>query len=100
MDFRLNTIFDFNNGVRKSYLIKFKPINPVTMNTENNNNAIILNREHNHLSIHDSYLEIEFVLSDNTVGVFGNDANIGLVNYGILALFSSVNLETSGDKNY
>ena len=64
------------------------------MNTVNTNINIILNREENNLNIHDSYLEIEFVVSDNAGGVFANDANIRLVNCGILASFSSVKLET------
>ena len=48
--------------------------------------------------MHDSYLEIEFVVSNNAGGVFANDGNIRLVNYGIMALFSSVKLETSGGR--
>ena len=46
----------------------------------------------------DSYLEIEFVVSDDAVGVSANNANIRLVNYGVMALFSSVKLETSGGR--
>ena len=65
------------------------------MNSVNTNINIILNREENHLNIHDSYLEIEFVVPDNAGGVFANNANIRLVNYGMMALFSSVKLETS-----
>ena len=60
------------------------------MNTVKTNNKIILNGEGNHLIIHDSYLEIEFIVSDNVGGVFGNDANIRFVHYGILVLISSV----------
>ena len=56
---------------------------------------IIFKREENHLNIHDSYLEIEFFVSNNAGGVFANNANIRLVNYGMMALFSSVKLETS-----
>ena len=48
----------------------------------------------------DSYLEIEFVVSDDAGGVFANDANIRLVNYGMMALFSSVKLETSGGRTF
>ena len=42
------------------------------MNTVNTNINIILNREENHLkdSLRDSYLEIEFVVSDDAGGVF------------------------------
>ena len=46
----------------------------------------------------DSFLEIEFVVSDDARGVFANDANIRLVNYGMMALFSSIKLETSGGR--
>ena len=45
------------------------------MNTVNTNINIILNREENHLIINDSYLEIEFAVSDNAGGVFANKAN-------------------------
>ena len=46
----------------------------------------------------DSYLEIEFVVSDNGGGVFANDAIIRLVNYGMVELVSSIKLETSGGR--
>ena len=68
------------------------------MNTVNTQINIILNREENHLNMRDSYLEIEFVVSDDAGGVFANDANIRLVNYGMMALFSSIKLETSGGR--
>ena len=68
------------------------------MNTVNTNINIILKREENHLNIHDSYLDIEFVVLDNTGAVFANYANIRLVNYGTMALFSSFKLETSGGR--
>ena len=63
------------------------------MNTVKSNINIVLNREENHLSLHDSYLEIEFVVSDDAGALFANDANIRLVNYGMMALFNSVNLK-------
>ena len=52
----------------------------------------------NPLIIQDSYLEIEFVVSDNAGGVFANKDNIRLVNYGMMALLSSAKLETSGGR--
>ena len=82
----------------KSKIIKYKPNNLATMKTVNTNINIILNREENHLNLHDSYLEIEFVVSDDGGGVFANDANIRLVNYGMMALFSSIKLETRGGR--
>ena len=48
--------------------------------------------------MHDSYLEIEFVVADDAGGVFANDANIRLVNHGMMALFCSIKLETSGGR--
>ena len=68
------------------------------MNTVNTNVNIILNREENHLNLHDSYIEIEFVVSDDAGDVFANNANIRLVHYGMMALFSSVKLENSGGR--
>ena len=98
MDFNLDATYGYNNNMHKIKIIKYKPNNLATMNTVNTNNNIILNREENHFNIHDSYLEIEFVVSDDAGGVFANDANIGLVNYGMMALFSSIKLETSGGR--
>ena len=97
MDFNLETTYGYsNNNIHKSKIIKYKPNNLATMNTVNTNTNIILNREKNHLNLHDSYLEIEFVVSDDASGVFANDANIRLVNFGMMALFSSVKIETTG----
>ena len=98
MDFNLDTTYGYNNDIHKSKIIKYKPNNLATMNTTNTNINIILNREENHLNLHDSYLEIEFVVLDDAGGVFANDANSRLVNYGMMALFSSIKLETSGGR--
>ena len=98
MNFNLDTTYGYNNDIYKSKIIKYKPNNLATMNTVNTNIKIILNREESHLNLRDSYLEIEFVVSDDAGGVFANNANIRLVNYGMIALFSSVKLETSGGR--
>ena len=98
MDFNLNTTYGYNNDVHKSKIIKYKPNNLATTNTVYTNINIFLSREKNHLNLRDSYLEIEFVVLDDAGGVFDNDANIRLVNYGLIALFSSVKLETSGGR--
>ena len=98
MDFNLDATYGYNNDIHKSKIIKYKPNNLATMNTVITKISIILNREENNLNIHDSYLEIEFFESDNASGVFANNANIRLVNYGRMALFGSVLLETSGGR--
>ena len=92
------TTYGYNNDIHKSKIIKYKPNNLATMNTINTNLNIKLNREENYLNLHDSYLEIEFVVSDDAGDVFANDANIRLVNYVMMALFSSIKLETSGGR--
>ena len=98
MDFNLDTTYGYNNDIHKSKIIKYKSNNLATMNTINTNINIVLNREENRLILRDSYLEIEFVVSDDAGGVFADDANIRLVNNGIIALFSSIKLETSGGR--
>ena len=98
MNFSLDTTYGCINNIYKSKIIKYKPKNLETMNTVNTNINIILIREENHLNLRDSYLEIEFVVSDDAGGVFANDANIRLVIYGMMALFSSVKLETDGGR--
>ena len=95
MDFDLNKTYD----IHRSRIMKNKPNNLATLNTVNTNNNIILNREENYLNIHDSYLEIEFVVTDNAGGAFANNVNIRLVNYGMMALSSSIKLETSGGRS-
>ena len=98
MDFNLDTTYSYNNDIHKSKIIKYKPNNLETMITVITNIIIILKREENHLNLRDSDLEIEFVVLDDAGGVFANDANIRLVNYGMMALFSSIMLETSGGR--
>ena len=97
-DFNLDATYGYKNDIYKSKIIKNKPNNLATMNTVNTNINIILKREENHLNLRDSYLEIEFVVSDDAGGVFANDANIRLVSYGMMALFRSIKLETSGGR--
>ena len=58
MDFDLNTTYEFNNDIHKCKVINYKPNNLEAMNSVNTNMNIILNREENHLNIHDSNLEI------------------------------------------
>ena len=86
----------YNNDIQKSKVKKTN--NLATMNTVNTNNNILLNKEENHLNIHNSYLWIEFVVLDKAGGVFANNVNIRLVNCGMMALFKSVKLETSGGR--
>ena len=54
----------------------------------------MISRDEYLLYIRESYLEIEFKVSDRTGGIIANDANIRFVNYGVIILFFSISLET------
>ena len=95
MDFILDTTYGYNNDIHKSKILKYKQDNLATMNAVNTNINIILKREDNHLNLRDSYLEIEFVVSDDARGVFADDPNLRFAYFGMMALFSSIKLETS-----
>ena len=68
------------------------------MNIFNKNINIVVCTEENLLNIHEIYLEIEFDVSGNGGGILANDANVRLVNYGVISLFSSIKLETISGK--
>ena len=68
------------------------------MNTLKNNNNILTSREENQLNIREFYLEIEFSPLDNAGGIIANNANVKLVNYGGMALFSSNRLQKISGK--
>ena len=70
MDCNLDATYGYNNDIHKKKIIKYKPINLATMNTVNTNINIILKREEIHLILRDSYLEIEFVVSDDAGGAY------------------------------
>ena len=74
--------------------MSLKPNNLATMNTVKNNFNILNSGEENHLNIHESYLEIEFIVSVNGGGIISNDANVRVVNYGVMPLFKSIRLDT------
>ena len=95
----MDTTYDYNSDIYKSKIIKYKFHNLATMNTVITNINIVLNREENHLHLPDSYIDIEFVVSDNAGGVIAKNANIRLVNHAVMALFSSVKLETTGGRS-
>ena len=88
----------YNNDIHTSKIISYKPNNLATMNTVNNNINILISKE-NHLNIHESYLEIEFMVSDNGGGILATEASVRLVNYGVMGLFSSIKLETIRGRN-
>ena len=56
MGFNLDKIYDYNNDIHKSKIIKYKPNNLAIMNTVNSNTNIILNSKENHSNLRDSNL--------------------------------------------
>ena len=79
MDIYLDATYGYKNDIHKNMIIKYKPNNLATINAVNTIIIIILNKEENHINIHNSYLEIEFVVSDDAGGVFANTSNSRLV---------------------
>ena len=65
MDPNLDTTYGYNDDIHKGKIIKHKHNILGTRNTVNTIINIILNFEENHLNIRDSYLEIEFAVTDN-----------------------------------
>ena len=68
------------------------------MNSVNTDINIFLNREENHLNIHDSYLVIEFDKTKNDGIKLEYVGDIRLVIYGMLALFSLLKIEAIGGR--
>ena len=77
---------------------RYKPNNLATMNSVNINVNLLINGEENHLSIHEPYLEIDFMFSDHAGPLLANGDNVRIVNYCVLSLFSSIRLETISGK--
>ena len=75
---------------------RFNQINEEIKESHDKQVTKLKQRQENHSNLRDSHLVIEFVILDDASGVFANNANIRLVKYGMMALFSSVKLETSG----
>ena len=98
-DFEINKQYRYDNDIQKSEIISYKLNNLAKRNTVNNSINVLINREENHLNIDESYLEIEFMVSGNGGGLIANDASVRLVNYGVMALFISIKLETIVGKN-
>ena len=90
------TIYGYSNNKRKTEILK-KNISLNTKPIEKHNIQIIINGEEIQSNIHDYYLVIDFIVSDDTDGGFGIDVSMvnfcGLtacwrlmVNYGPLTL--------------
>ena len=84
----------YNFDIYIGNIIGYKPKSLAKMNTVNNNIIILISREVNHLNMHESYLQVEFMVSDNVGCIIANVANVRLVKYGVRSLFSSIKLET------
>ena len=96
MSFNLATIYGYNDHINRSKIMKYKLNILATMYIVNTNITNIPSRKENHFNLHEYYLEIQFNLTDDAAGIFGNSADIRLVNYGLMTFFSLVKLETSG----
>ena len=95
MDLEIDKQNMYNNDIHNSKITSYKPNNVAKMNTFNNKIYVLISREENHLNIRESCLEVEFNVSDNAGEVITNDANVRLVNNGVISLFRSIRLETT-----
>ena len=83
----------YNNDIDNSKIISYEPNNLATMNTVKNFFNYLIRREENHLSIIESYLEIEFNDSDNAGGIIAKETIVRLVKYDVMTLCSSSSQE-------
>ena len=91
MNFETDKQYMYICDMHNSRIISYKSNNLATMNTVNFNISNLINRAENPWNIHESYLETKFNVSDNSGGIIANDANVRLVNNGVLELFTFFN---------
>ena len=83
----------YNNDKLNSKIISYKANNLATIKkTVSNNFNILICREEYRLNKLDFCLETELLVSGNGGGIIANDANVTLVNYGVMALFNFIKL--------
>ena len=81
--------------------VNYKQYHPQTssnFNTPDSYIKIEIPREDSHISLYESYLQIEVDVLKNDNSRFVDDNRISLINMGVLALFSEARLSTSSDK--
>ena len=81
--------------------VNYKQYHPQTssnFNTPDSYIKIEIPREDTHISLYESYLQIEVDVLKNDNSRFVDDNRISLINMGVLALFSEARLSTSSDK--
>ena len=83
-----------DNDKQNSKIIRYKPNNLATMNTVNNSINILISGEENNLNLHESYLEIEFMVVYNAGGIMADGDNVRLINYDVVVLYSSIGPQT------
>ena len=74
-NFEIDRISMLKNDIHNSKIISYKPNNLATIKTFNNNIIILISREENHLILHESHLEIMFMVSDHADALFSDGAN-------------------------
>ena len=74
-NFEIDRISMFKNDIHNSKIISYKPNNLATMEIFNNNINILIRREENHLILHESHLEIVFMVSHHADALFSDGAN-------------------------
>ena len=97
--FSLRTNYDMDKPIHKIDFTKHSPNSLATVNNKNSNNSISLPREDAYICLQNSCTSVDFeVLMQDDTRYADND-QIGLINFGPVALFSETNLTTSSGKH-
>ena len=98
--FKLNENYEVDRRILKCDYIRYSPAETSTINTTNSQIYINLPREDSVISLLNSFLDLNFeVIRKADDSRYGNGNDIGLVNLGLIALFSNYKLTTSTGKH-
>ena len=97
--FSLKNKYAMDKPIHKIDFIKYSPNSLATVNNSNSNISIIFPREDAYICLQNSYISLEFEVLKNDDTRYADGDQIGLVNFGPVALFSEVKLTTSSGKH-
>ena len=97
--FSLKNKYIFEKPIYKIDFIKYSPSSLATINNANSNVSISLPREDAYICLQNSYISVEFEVLKNNNTRYNDGDEIGLVNFGPVALFSEAKLTTSSGKH-
>ena len=93
--FTLKSKHTVDKPIHKIDFIKHSPSSLATVKNANSNISVSLPREDAYICLQNSYISLEFEVPKNDNTRYANGDEIGLVNFGPVALFSETKLTTS-----